>query len=224
MHNIAIVKLFKNLLGIKDKTEEIAPVKEVEKVSTSDSNTTKEVEPEIKKEPVKKKVLKTDKKSTDKKNTDKKSSAKKKTTPAKTNMTAKKETTIKKETTKKKKTGTAKAVPKGTKKAEKIALYTKALKKQYGEVDEKFLEIIVKNLGPSIYRKDAELVSCSDPKELDTVRKNFLMKKLGLTEDKKTLDAAIKEVCEELKDTSKKYRALFYYRLAQKFKKESVLS
>ncbi|KYJ86629.1 hypothetical protein AS592_06865 [Sulfurovum riftiae] len=105
-----------------------------------------------------------------------------------------------------------------------MALYTKAFKKQYGEVDTDFLEIIVKNLGPSIYRKDAELVSCSDPKELDTVRKNFLIKKLGLQENQEVLDAAIKEVCEELKDTSKKYRALFYYRLAQKFKKESVLS
>ena len=50
------------------------------------------------------------------------------------------------------------------------------------------------------------------------------MKKLGLEEDKEILDAAIKEVCEELKETSKKYRALFYYRLAQKFKKETVLS
>ncbi len=98
------------------------------------------------------------------------------------------------------------------------------MKKQYGEVDESFLEIIVKNLGPSIYRKDAELVSCSDPKELDTVRKNFLIKKLGLKDDKDILNAAIKEVCEELKDSSKKYRAVFYYRLAQKFKKESVLS
>jgi len=129
--------------------------------------------------------------------------------------------------TKKKKTSsskTAKTTAKGSKKAEKIALYSKALKKHYGEVDEQFLEIIVKNLGPSIYRKDAELVSCSDPKELDTVRKNFLMKKLGLEEEKETLDAAIKEVCEELKESSKKYRALFYYRLAQKFKKESVLS
>ena len=52
---------------------------------------------------------------------------------------------IVKKTTEKKKTNTAtKATPKGTKKAEKIALYTKAFKKQYGDVDADFLEIIVK--------------------------------------------------------------------------------
>ena len=111
-----------------------------------------------------------------------------------------------------------------TKKAEKIALYAKDIKKHYGEVDSDFLEIIVKNLGPSIYKKDAELVSCSDPKELNTVRKNFLMKKLGIDASQKILDAAIQDVCEELKATPTKYRATFYYSLAKKFKKESVLS
>ena len=82
----------------------------------------------------------------------------------------------------------------------------------------------MKNLGPSIYKKDAELVSCSDPKELDTVRKNFLVKKLGMTESDDVLNAAIKEVCVELKDSRNKYRATFYYSLAKKFKQESKLS
>lgn len=114
--------------------------------------------------------------------------------------------------------------PKGGKRAEKIALYIKDIKKHYGEVDEDFVAIIVKNLGPSIYKKDAELVSCSDPKELDTVRKNFLMKKLGIDASRGVLDAAIADVCQELKSTRTKYRATFYYALAKKFKKESVLS
>lgn len=86
------------------------------------------------------------------------------------------------------------------------------------------MAIIVKNLGLSIYKKDAELVSCSDPKELNTVRKNFLMKKLGIDASKGVLDAAIADVCQELKSTRAKYRATFYYALAKKFKKESVLS
>lgn len=111
-----------------------------------------------------------------------------------------------------------------SKKAEKIALYTKDITKHYGEVDEEFLAIIVKNLGPSIYKKDAELVSCSDPKELDTVRKNFLIKKLGIEASQSVLDAAIQDVCEELKPARNKYRATFYYSLAKKFKKESVLN
>ncbi|MBA1419590.1 MAG: DUF2853 family protein [Epsilonproteobacteria bacterium] len=105
-----------------------------------------------------------------------------------------------------------------------MALYIKDIKKHYGEVDEAFVAIVVKNLGPSIYRKDAELVSCSDPKELDTVRRNFLMKKLGIEASQGVLDAAIQDVCTELKGVRTKYRATFYYALAKKFKKESVLS
>jgi len=100
----------------------------------------------------------------------------------------------------------------------------KDIKKHYGEVDEAFVAIVVKNLGPSIYKKDAETVACSDPKELDTVRKNFLMKKLGIDASKSVLDAAIQDVCTELKGVRTKYRATFYYALAKKFKKESVLS
>ena len=122
------------------------------------------------------------------------------------------------------KTKKSSVAPRGAKKAAKIALYIKDIKKHYGEVDEDFVAIIVKNLGPSIYKKDAELVSCSDQKELDTVRKNFLIKKLGINTSEGVLDAAIKDVCEELKSTRIKYRATFYYRLAKKFKKESVLS
>ncbi len=213
MSNIAIVKLFKDMLGklfgTEERNKKVSLVYEVEKPLEAKKPLTEEVKKtsEKKKEPEKKKTT----------------TAKQKTTTVKKPADKK---TVTKKTSEKKKTNTttkAKAAPKGTKKAEKIALYTKAFKKQYGDVDAQFLEIIVKNLGPSIYKKDAELVSCSDPKELDTVRKNFLIKKLGIEEDKETLDTAIKEVCEELKGTSKKYRALFYYRLAQKFKKESVL-
>jgi len=236
MSDIAIVKLVKDvfgkIFGSEEKSEKVTLVSDVKETSEADKSVAKKVTPKINKVPAKKKETVKKKTSAVKKKetaTEKKSTAKKKT-PAAQKETVKKKTANKKDTNKpaeKKKTSTAKtakATPKGTKKAEKIALYTKAFKKHYGEVDANFLEIIVKNLGPSIYKKDAELVSCSDPKELDTVRKNFLMKKLGLQEDQEVLDAAIKEVCEELKDTSKKYRALFYYRLAQKFKKESALS
>jgi flagellin-like hook-associated protein FlgL len=205
------------------------------KKTTSKTKTTK-------KTPTKKTVTKktTDKKTTDKKTVTKKPITKKpvtkksevekksmkKTTTATTKSTGTKTTTEKKSTTKKKVTVSKKstAPAKGSKRDEKIALYIKDIKKHYGEVDEAFVAIIVKNLGPSIYRKDAELVSCSDPKELDTVRRNFLIKKLGLDTSKSVLDTAIQDVCEALKGVRKKYRATFYYSLAKKFKKESVLN
>ena len=181
------------------------------------------------------------KKSAAKKETTKKAPAKKAATkkPASKKVETKAETTKKSTTktatakkaapkkpaTKKASTSTKKtATPKGSKRDEKIALYIKDIKKHYGEVDEAFVAIVVKNLGPSIYRKDAELVSCSDPKELDTVRRNFLMKKLGIDASKGVLDAAIQDVCIELKGVRTKYRATFYYALAKKFKKESALS
>jgi len=174
-------------------------------------------------------------KTTTKKPTTKTSSTVKKSPTKKaTSSTKPSSTTTKTKTSSTKKSVAKKSTPKkdsnkqptttSSKRAEKIALYIKDIKKHYGEVDEAFVAIVVKNLGPSIYRKDAELVSCSDPKELDTVRRNFLIKKLGIDAGKNVLDAAIQDVCEELKGVRTKYRATFYYALAKKFKKESVLS
>jgi len=110
-----------------------------------------------------------------------------------------------------------------SKKDEKIALYQKAAADLKLGLDDAFIAKVTNGLGPSIYNKDAESVSCSDASELDRVRENFLKKKLGLKQDDKELDAAIKEVCEKMgKSNRNKYRALFYALLAKKFGKESV--
>ncbi|WP_309496716.1 DUF2853 family protein [Sulfurovum sp.] len=191
-------------------TKKTAKKKPAPKKTVAKKPATKKTAETEKKSGVKKKTSTSTKTSKTKKTTTTKSVAKKPATPKKEEET---KTTAKKP-----------AAPKGTKRAEKIALYIKDIKKHYGEVDEDFVTIIVKNLGPSIYKKDAELVSCSDPKELDTVRKNFLMKKLGIDASQSVLDTAIADVCQELKSTRTKYRATFYYALAKKFKKESVLS
>ncbi len=148
----------------------------------------------------------------------------KKVESKKAKSTAKETTSTTKEKVTKKAT-TASSSTKPTKREAKINLYTKDIKKHYGSVDESFLAIIVKNLGPSIYRKDAELVSCSDPKELETVRKNFLIKKLGFDKsENEMLDGEIAKVCETLKGVRTKYRATFHYILAKNLKKESALS
>ncbi len=82
---------------------------------------------------------------------------------------------------------------------------------------------VVIGLGPSVYKKASELVSCSQPKELETVREKFLKKKLGLTNSDEELNIAIKEVCEELGTSNRaKKRVHFYALLAMKFNKESV--
>ena len=81
-------------------------------------------------------------------------------------------------------------------------------------VDADQLNKVAKGLGPSIYLKDASLVSCTDQKELDRVKANFLTKKLGMT-DNAAMDAAIKSVCDEYK-ANQRMRAVFYYMLSQK--------
>ncbi len=61
--------------------------------------------------------------------------------------------------------------------------------------DEALIEKVAKGLGPALYNSDANKVSCSDKTELETVRKNFVEKKLGMKDDD---HAAIKKVCESL--------------------------
>jgi len=73
-----------------------------------------------------------------------------------------------------------------------------------------------------IYNKDASTVSGGDKTELETVKKNFLIKKLGLADSPK-LDEAIQSVIEVYgRSNRNKYRAVVYYLLVKEFKKESV--
>jgi len=108
---------------------------------------------------------------------------------------------------------------------EAVALYTKELKDKTGIiVDKELLKAVTKACGSAIYNKDASKVSTSDPVELLRIKKSFLIQKLNL-KDSPILGAAIKEVGEQLgKSNRHKYRAMFYYLLVKKFKKESIFS
>ena len=76
--------------------------------------------------------------------------------------------------------------------------------------------------GPSIYNADSSTVSSSDSGELETVKKNFLMKKLGLA-DGPQLDSAINGVMDTYgRSNRNKYRAVVYYMLTKHFGKEAV--
>jgi hypothetical protein len=89
-------------------------------------------------------------------------------------------------------------------------------------LDAALISAVAKGLGPSIYNDDSSRVSCSDQTEMDRVKANFLIKKLGL-KDGPELDDAIKEVCDALGSSNRnKYRALFYALLVKKFGKESM--
>lgn len=76
--------------------------------------------------------------------------------------------------------------------------------------------------GPSIYDNDASTVSGTDSSEIETVRNNFLINKLGLSDSPK-LDEGINKVLDLYgKSNRNKYRAVVYYLLTKHFGKESV--
>jgi len=106
---------------------------------------------------------------------------------------------------------------------EKIDLYTESAQKLGIELNADLFKLVAKGLGPSIYKEDAELVSSSNKEELETVKKNFLIKKLGLEKNEEVFDAAIAKVIETLGSSNKKkYRALFYYLLVKETGSEAV--
>ncbi len=104
---------------------------------------------------------------------------------------------------------------------EKITLYQSELRKLGISFDADLLTKIAKSLGPSIYKADAETVSGTDERELNTVKNNFLIKKLGLSNGPK-LDNAIAAVMDKVgKSNRNKYRVIIYYLLVKEFGQES---
>ncbi|HET6524047.1 DUF2853 family protein [Sphingopyxis sp.] len=91
------------------------------------------------------------------------------------------------------------------------------VRKYVADADETVVAAIVKYLGIALRNRDSSLVSFSDKKETDRVRENFLKKKLGLTDDDATLDAAIAGVGERMKEDRTKNRVTVYYLLARHF-------
>ena len=104
-----------------------------------------------------------------------------------------------------------------------IAKYADDLKTKCGMTpDMALLTKVTIGCGPSIYDADAATVAASQPTELETVKNNFLIKKLGI-KDGPDLMAAINSVIETYgKSERNKYRAVIYYMLTKHFKKESV--
>lgn len=110
-----------------------------------------------------------------------------------------------------------------SKRDELISKYAADLKDKCGvTADMNLLTKVTIGLGPSIYKADAETVSGSSESELNTVKNNFLIKKLGL-KDSSDLDKGIQKVMDTYGQSNRnKYRAVVYYLLTKHFNKESV--
>lgn len=104
-----------------------------------------------------------------------------------------------------------------------IAQYADDLKNKCGmEPDMDLLTKVTIGCGPAIYNADASTVASSQESELETVKENFLIKKLGLADGPELMEAIGKVVEIYGKSERNKYRAVVYYMLTKHFGKESV--
>ncbi|MFD1195117.1 DUF2853 family protein [Seohaeicola saemankumensis] len=104
-----------------------------------------------------------------------------------------------------------------------IAKYASDLKNKCGmEPDMVLLTKVTIGCGPAIYNADAETVASSQESELETVKNNFLIKKLGLPDSPKLMEAINSVVETYGKSERNKYRVVVYYMLTKHFGKEAV--
>ncbi|MFN4192168.1 MAG: DUF2853 family protein [Tabrizicola sp.] len=109
------------------------------------------------------------------------------------------------------------------KRDELIAKYADDLKNKCKVTpDMALLTKVTIGCGPSIYDNDAQTVAASDKEELERIKNNFLMKKLGLADSPKLMEGINAAVDTYGKSERNKYRAVFYYLLVKHFGKESV--
>ena len=109
------------------------------------------------------------------------------------------------------------------KRDELIAKYAEDLKTKCNVTpDMALLTKVTIGCGPSIYSQDSDTIAASDKSELERVRTNFLIKKLGLA-DGPALDEAIAKVMADYGSANRnKYRPVVYYMLTKHFGKEAA--
>lgn len=109
------------------------------------------------------------------------------------------------------------------KRDEWIAKYADDLTNKCGMTpDMDLLTKVTIGCGPAIYNKDAQTVAGGQASELETVKNNFLIKKLGLADGPELMEAISKVIEIYGKSERNKYRAVVYYMLTKHFGKESV--
>jgi hypothetical protein len=110
-----------------------------------------------------------------------------------------------------------------SKRDELIAKYADDLKTKCKiNPDMALLTKVTIGCGPAIYNADAQTVSASDASELETVKNNYLIKKLGLADSPKLMEGIHSVVETYGKSERNKYRAVVYYMLVKHFGKEAV--
>ncbi|WP_424943628.1 DUF2853 family protein [Aliiroseovarius crassostreae] len=104
-----------------------------------------------------------------------------------------------------------------------IAKYADDLKNKCGMTpDMDLLTKVTIGCGPAIYNDDASTVAATQDSELETVKNNFLIKKLGLSDGPQLMDAINAVINTYGQSERNKYRAVVYYMLVKHFGKEAV--
>ena len=104
-----------------------------------------------------------------------------------------------------------------------IAKYAADIKEKLGQTpDMDLLTKVTIGCGPSIYNADSETVAASDKEELERVKTNFLIKKLGLAAGPNLMEAINKVIADYGTANRNKYRPVVYYLLTKHFGKEAV--
>ena len=104
-----------------------------------------------------------------------------------------------------------------------IAKYAEDLKEKCKiNPDMDLLTKVTIGCGPAIYNADSSTVAGTDASELETVKKNFLMKKLGLADSPALMEAINAVIDTYGRSERNKYRAVVYYMLVKHFGKESA--
>ena len=96
--------------------------------------------------------------------------------------------------------------------------YVADILKYTDTVDEAVVASMEKTYRLVLSQADSAVVAYGDPAELETVKQNFLIKKLGLS-DADGLDDAIAAVGAKMQGVSRKNRLTVYYLLAERLGK-----
>lgn len=94
-----------------------------------------------------------------------------------------------------------------------IAKYKAQLEPLVDSINEELFDTLVKWVANIMFNRDASLVSCSDESELDTIKNGFVKKHLGLEWEE--AEKVLEVVCSKMSGIKFKYRAVFYYLLAE---------
>lgn len=109
------------------------------------------------------------------------------------------------------------------KRDELIAKYADDLKNKCKVTpDMALLTKVTIGCGPSIYDKDASTVAASDADELERIKANFLVKKLGLKDGPSLMEGINAAVETYGRSERQKFRAVFYYLLVKQFGREAA--